>query len=89
MPDLMAEVKDFEPSIALDGGFDGLDFIRRIFAEAAIKLKKTGILAFEHGHGQREAILSLPEVGNNFECKVFGKDLCARERFLIFTRRKK
>ena len=44
---LEAEVKFFEPRIALDGGFDGLDFYRRIAREASIFLSKNGRIILE------------------------------------------
>jgi ribosomal protein L3 glutamine methyltransferase len=43
-----------EPRLALDGGADGLDLIRRLIAQAARHLKASGILMIEVGGG-REA----------------------------------
>ena len=39
---LEPEVRDYEPRAALDGGADGLDFYRRIAAEAGAFLKPGG-----------------------------------------------
>ena len=56
---LMTEVKDFEPTNALDGGADGLDFYRVIVAESRDWLKPGGWLFFEIGYDQGEALRSL------------------------------
>lgn len=56
MEQLMPEVALFEPQMALYGGNDGLDFYRRLAAEAADYLFPGGILALEHAYDQRERI---------------------------------
>lgn len=58
--DLQPEVSRFEPRLALDGGDDGLDLVRRLAAQAPAHLKPGGLLALEIGLGQAletEAIL--------------------------------
>ncbi len=42
----------FEPRLALDGGADGLDKIRRLCRQAGVKLRPRGILLLEVGQGQ-------------------------------------
>lgn len=54
--DLMPEVRDYEPHLALDGGEDGLDFYRRLAASATACLKEDGWLLMEHGAAQEDAI---------------------------------
>ncbi len=61
MQELQKEVRDFEPHIALDGGMDGLDFYRRITAEAPLYLNHGGHLAFEIGYNQGESVKQLME----------------------------
>lgn len=56
---LMPEVREHEPAMALDGGKDGLDFYRRIIAQAAGYLKPGGWLAFEIGCSQGEELVRL------------------------------
>lgn len=56
---LQAEVKDFEPDAALDGGPDGLDFYARITKEAPSYLKDGGLVAFEVGLGQAGPVAGL------------------------------
>ena len=48
-----------EPRGALDGGADGLDFYRRITAEAMDHMAGEGVLAFEIGIGQAAAVQQL------------------------------
>lgn len=52
IPGLMPEVRDWESSLCLDGGCDGLDFYRRIAEETGDFLKPGGWLIMEHGSGQ-------------------------------------
>ncbi|MGH2960293.1 MAG: peptide chain release factor N(5)-glutamine methyltransferase [Solirubrobacterales bacterium] len=49
---LMPEVSRFEPRLALDGGEDGLDLVRRLANAAPSQLKPGGMLALEIGEGQ-------------------------------------
>tara|TARA_B100000686_G_scaffold352842_1_gene456202 strand:- start:1047 stop:1580 length:534 start_codon:yes stop_codon:yes gene_type:complete len=58
---LMADVKDFEPFVALDGGFDGLDFFRNIAPIAAQKLNSDGFLIMEIGDGQDQMVSKIVE----------------------------
>jgi release factor glutamine methyltransferase len=48
-----------EPRLALDGGEDGLDAYRAILGEAAAHLTGNGVVIFEHGFAQREALTEL------------------------------
>lgn len=56
---LMPEVRDHEPFCALDGGADGLQFYRRILAEAPAHMRRGAVLLFEIGCGQGEAVARL------------------------------
>jgi len=55
------DVRDFEPRIALDGGPDGLDVVRRVVAVAAKRLRPKGVAALEVGAGQAPAVVALFE----------------------------
>lgn len=52
-------VRDYEPIWALDGGEDGLDFYRDILKYWKSVLRPGGILLFEVGIGQSEAVQAL------------------------------
>ena len=56
---LMPEVRDHEPRMALDGTADGLEFYRRIIAEAGQHLVSSGMLFFEIGYDQGQAVSEL------------------------------
>jgi release factor glutamine methyltransferase len=58
MPTLPAEVRT-EPALALDGGPDGLDLVRRLVAAAPARLAPGGALALEIGAGQAAATRAL------------------------------
>jgi len=53
---LQAEVREFEPHLALDGGEDGLDAIKRIIGEAPHFLGSNGVLLLEIGFDQASKI---------------------------------
>jgi release factor glutamine methyltransferase len=48
-----------EPALALDGGVDGLDLVRRLVADAPALLAPAGALALEIGAGQADATRAL------------------------------
>jgi release factor glutamine methyltransferase len=53
------EVRDHDPRLALDGGADGLAAYRTILARADRLLAEGGLLAFEVGHDQGDAVAAL------------------------------
>lgn len=55
------EVSKYEPSLALKGGVDGLDFYRAMIPKAYDALNEGGILAFEIGYDQGDAVKTLME----------------------------
>jgi release factor glutamine methyltransferase len=56
---LPADVRDHEPRLALDGGADGLDLVRRVIAVAQRRLRPRGVLAVEVGHDQAARVAAL------------------------------
>ena len=70
MEDLMPEVRDHDPRMALTDEGDGLSFYRRIAREARNHLQPGGILGLEIGSGQKEAVTEmLREAGfQNVQC---------------------
>ena len=57
--ELEESVKKFEPAVALFGGKDGLDIIRRLVEESYKKLNNGGLIAVEVGKGQSEKVKEL------------------------------
>ena len=57
--ELLPEVKNHEPKIALFGGKDGLEFIRKLLDLSSYRLTKGGHLLFEFGQGQEAAIKNI------------------------------
>ncbi len=56
---LQREVRDFEPSVALVGNGDPLDFYQRLCSQAHERLGEEGTLVFEIGFSMEEAIRGL------------------------------
>ena len=52
-----------EPRLALAGGADGLDVVRRILAESGAHLQPGGLLVVEVGRGRRRLERSFPDMG--------------------------
>jgi release factor glutamine methyltransferase len=59
IPTLQADVREFEPRVALDGGDDGLALVRRVIAGAPAHLMNGGVLAVEVGAGEAGAAAEL------------------------------
>lgn len=81
---LQPEVRDFEPHMALDGEADGLTFYRRIVDESRVFLKNGGLLAFEIGHDQREAVTGLMEEAGFTKVGAL-KDMAGLDRVVYGT----
>lgn len=81
IPKLDGVVRDFDPAGALDGGEDGLNFIRAIAKEAPDRLKSGGLLATEVGIGQAEEAVSIFR-GSGYGDVETWKDLQGIERVI-------
>ncbi|MEK7278457.1 MAG: peptide chain release factor N(5)-glutamine methyltransferase [Chloroflexota bacterium] len=76
-------VAEHEPTLALDGGADGLRLVERLLAEAGDYLSPNGALLAEIGAGQAEAAIALARrYFPAAESKVM-KDLAGLDRLLI------
>jgi release factor glutamine methyltransferase len=84
---LMAEVRDHEPRLALDGGEDGLDLHRRIVDGARERLATGGILALEIGFDQGTAAQGLMEGAGYLENVMVVKDAGRNVRCVIGVKR--
>ena len=78
------EVREHEPMSALDGGADGLDFYRRIVDEAREYLTRGGMLFFEIGYNQAEAVSELLRL-KGYTDIVVKKDLAGLDRVVYAT----
>jgi release factor glutamine methyltransferase len=76
---LAAEVRDFEPHEALDGGADGLDCYRRILADLPRILAPGGRVFFEVGQGQAGDVAALAADAGLASAGIF-RDLAGIER---------
>lgn len=63
------DIRNYEPIIALDGGRDGLDIIKKILIHSPEVLKADGYLAIEIGCGQSNKIIDFAKaLGNYSDC---------------------
>ncbi len=69
-----------EPAMALDGGSDGLDFVRRLASAAHAHLSSGGLLAIEHGFDQGPAVRQLIDDTARFEPAQTRNDLAGQPR---------
>jgi len=70
---LSDDIKRFEPRIALDGGNDGLDLIKKVIYKSKGILKIKGMLALEIGNEQIKKVSKIL-IDNNFRIKHVIKD---------------
>jgi release factor glutamine methyltransferase len=82
---LPTDVRDHEPRLALDGGPDGLDVLRRLVARAGHWLAPGGGLLCEIGEDQPETGVALLTAAGLVEVAVH-PDLVGRDRILEGTR---
>jgi len=70
---LSDDIKKYEPRMALDGGNDGLDLIRKVIYKSKEILKIKGMLALEIGNEQIKKVSKIL-IDNNFRIKHVVKD---------------
>ena len=73
MKNLSADIRRYEPRIALDGGNDGLDLIKKVIYKSKDILKIKGMLALEIGNEQVKKVSKIL-IDNNFRIKNVIKD---------------
>lgn len=76
------EIRDWEPRRALDGGADGLRYIRRLFRQAPEKLARDGALFAEIGDRQGATARSLAEEAFPAAEVEVRPDLARRDRVI-------
>jgi len=70
---LSDDIKRYEPRMALDGGNDGLDLIKKVIYKSKNILKIKGLLALEIGNEQIKKVSKIL-IDNNFRVKHVIKD---------------
>ena len=82
LKNLSDDIKKYEPRIALDGGNDGLDLIKKIIYKSKEILKFNGMLALEIGNEQIIRV-SKKLIDNKFRIKHVIKDYKRNIRCVI------
>lgn len=75
-----------EPRLALDGGPDGLDLIRRLVADLPLRLADGGAVALELDPGQAETVAALLKVAEPDASVTVHHDLAGHARFVTMER---
>ena len=89
----LAEIKklqpeiSYEPSIALDGGLDGLDFYRKVSKHAPPYLKNGGYLIMEMGFGQKSSIENIFKRLEDLNILEVVKDYSNIDRIIIMRKK--
>jgi len=80
---LQPEVRDWEPREALDGGADGLDFIRAILKDAPAHLKPGGYVILEIADGQKDEVMKIAGA-SGLKTEGVARDYAGVERVVVF-----
>ena len=81
---LEEDIKKFEPKLALDGGNDGLDVIKKVIYKSRSILKMKGMLALEIGNEQFKKVSKILK-SNKFKTRYLVKDYQENIRCIIST----
>jgi len=86
LAELQVDVRKHEPQLALDGGPDGLDIIRRIVADLPRFLTESGTFLVEIDPPQSAAVQTMLSETGHFEKISTVKDLAGEQRVVIACR---
>ena len=78
-------VKNYEPKLALLGGYDGLDVIRRVIRDSRSYLKSNAKLIMEFGSTQALEVTKLAE-DSEFYVDFVGRDLAELNRYIVLRK---
>ena len=81
---LNEDIKKFEPKLALDGGNDGLDVIKKVIYKSRSILKIKGMLALEIGNEQFKKVSKILR-SNKFKIRYLVKDYRENVRCILST----
>jgi release factor glutamine methyltransferase len=79
---LMPEVREHEPISALDGGYDGLRFYRRISSDAKKYLNNGGWIFYEIGYDQSDSVREILNKNGYTDIKTI-KDISGLDRVVV------
>ncbi len=71
---LSKDIRNYEPLVALNGGTDGLDLIKKVIYKSNHLLKREGLLALEIGNGQYREVFNIlkhqgyREINKEYDC---------------------
>ncbi len=82
---LEKDVANFEPKLALDGGFDGLSEIRKVIKKSSELIKKNGKFILEIGFDQKNKVINLLKK-EGFYINSTQKDLSNNDRCIVSTK---
>ncbi len=82
---LERDVVNYEPTLALNGGLDGLSEIRKVIQKSSELIKKNGKFILEIGFNQRNKIVNLLKE-KGFYINSVSKDLSNNDRCIVSTK---
>ncbi len=80
------DVYDYEPKLALNGGLDGLKYIKKVILNSSNFLKRKGILILEIGFDQTEKVKKILRE-NGYYIRDVVRDLAKNYRCIISIRK--
>ena len=78
-------VVNFEPKLALNGGFDGFSKIRKVISKASVLIKKNGKFVLEIGFNQKNKVREILKKEGFYVNKTV-KDYGKNDRCIISTK---
>ena len=79
------DVAKYEPTLALDGGLDGLSEIRKVIKKTSELIKKNGKFILEIGFDQKNNVIELLN-RKGFYINSIQKDLANNDRCIVSTK---
>ncbi len=83
--EVVDQIVEKEPSVALYGGSLGVDFYEKIINQSIDYIKDKALIAFEHGYQQREQILKFAIARYPLAKIIQLKDLSGKDRFTLIS----
>ena len=83
--EIIGDTVDKEPNLALFGGKTGLEHYETVIAQSKTFLQSNGLMAFEHGYNQKEALHQMILTHYNDASIVTLKDFEDKDRMTFFS----